>query len=141
MPANKYLIIVIVLVLLLLGGYILKVTKSKSATTAVPPTGNVVQVTLVAKKNNWRWEPENMKINAGDRIKMTVVNEDDYDHGLAIDGYGISQRMPALSTIAIEFIASRRGRFSFYCSVPCGKGIVDGKERGHFDMVGYIDVE
>ena len=138
---NKYVIIVILMVLVLGGGYAVKVFKAKSPTAAVEPTGRRVDLALIAKKDAWRFEPEDMKINAGDKVIMEVINEDDYDHGLAIDGYGISQRMPALSKITIEFIASRRGRFSFYCSVPCGKGVVNGQERGHFDMVGFIDVE
>lgn len=141
MSINKYALIVILFVTALLGGYVLRLVKGKSSSSAVPETGKTVEITIYAKKDNWRWEPENIKLEAGDRIKMTVINEDDYDHGIAIDGYGINQRTPANAKIIFEFLASRRGRFSFYCSVPCGKGIVNGVERGHFDMVGFIDVE
>lgn len=103
-------------------------------------TGKVVRVTIIAAKNEWRFEPENIVINQGDRIIATVVNEDDYDHGIAIDAYGISQRMPAKSTITIDFVATRPGDFQYYCSVPCGEGDVDGEHRDHFDMIGTIKV-
>jgi len=140
MSINKYALIVILLLGVLLGGYVLRLLRTNSS-GVVPETGITVEITVYAKKDNWRWEPENIKLEAGDRIKMTVINEDEYDHGIAIDGYGINQRTPANAKITFEFLASRRGRFSFYCSVPCGKGIVEGEERGHFDMVGFIDVE
>jgi len=71
---------------------------------------------------------------------MTVINEDDYDHGIAIDAFGITQRMPANSTVKVEFVATQAGDFPFYCSVPCGEGIVDGKKRTHFDMIGKLHV-
>ena len=43
-------------------------------------------------------------------------------------------------TIKIEFVVTQEGDFPYYCSVPCGDGIVDGKKRGHFDMTGKIHV-
>ncbi|MBI1839018.1 MAG: cupredoxin domain-containing protein [Candidatus Colwellbacteria bacterium] len=104
-------------------------------------TGEVKHVTIIAKKNEWRFEPEIIDINRGDKVIATVVNEDDYDHGLAIDAFGVSQRMPANSTITVEFTATQAGDFPFYCSVPCGEGIVDGKKRTHFDMIGKIQVK
>ena len=80
------------------------------------------------------------------KVVMTVINEDEYDHGVSIDAYGISQRMPAMSTIKVEFVATQAGDFPFYCSVPCGACEsnaceVDGKRRGHFDMIGKLRVK
>ena len=72
---------------------------------------------------------------------MEVVNEDEYDHGIAIDAFGISQRMPAKSTINVEFVATQVGDFQYYCSVPCGEGSVGGKKRTHFDMIGTLHVK
>jgi len=48
--------------------------------------------------------------------------------------------MPALSTIQIDFVATRPGDFPYYCSVSCGSGIVDGEKRGHFDQIGKLSV-
>lgn len=77
----------------------------------------------------------------GDKIIMTVINEDSYDHGIAIDAFGVSQRMPANGTIKIEFTVTQEGDFPFYCSVPCGEGHVDGVKRTHFDMIGKLHVK
>lgn len=136
---NKYAILIIVLVLLLLagGGYRFFFTASEK-----PPAvrGVVKEIVITAKKNQWRWEPDTVEAVEGDRVRITVVNEDDYDHGIAIDSFGISQRVPANSRITAEFVATKPGTFPFYCSVPCGEGIVDGVKRGHFDQVGRLQV-
>ncbi len=106
----------------------------------VVATGVERNITIIVHKNTWRFEPENVEVDQGDKIIFTVVNRDEYDHGFAIDAYGISQRMPALSTIQVDFVATRPGDFPYYCSVSCGSGIVDGEERGHFDQIGNLHV-
>lgn len=143
---NKYIIIGLAAVVLLGLGFGFSKVKTKSGKVA-ESTGNVVNITIRAVKNEWRWDIENVKVNAGDTVHLTIINEDDYDHGIGIDGYGINERMPAGKTIEIDFVATRRGKFSFYCSVPCGKGVVrnsnspyDGQERDHFDMLGSLEV-
>ena len=136
---NKYLIITIILAVLIGGGIFYRTTLLSEEKVPVV-TGVVREVTVVAKKDEWRFVPEEIEINRGDHVVMTVINEDSYDHGLAIDAYGVSQRMPAHSTIKIEFDATQPGDFPFYCSVPCGEGEVDGVLRTHFDMIGKLHV-
>ena len=65
---------------------------------------------------------------------------------LGIDAYGVSQRIPARTTIDIPpFVVSKAGDFQFYCSVSCGEGIAQsglhkGAKRSHFDQIGTICV-
>lgn len=137
---NKYIYLIIGMVAILSIGVAYKnfgADKSKAALT----TGVVKEITITAQKNKWNWSPEDIVVNQGDLVKLTIVNEDEYDHGIAIDAYGISQRVPALGTIEAEFVATQPGDFPFYCSVPCGEGDVDGVKRGHFDQVGKIHVQ
>ena len=137
---NKYFIIAIIVAVVIGGGIFYRTTLlSKEKVPVV--TGVVREVAVIAKKDEWRFVPEEIEINRGDHVVMTVINEDSYDHGLAIDAYGVSQRMPANSTIKIEFDATQPGDFPFYCSVPCGEGEVDGKLRTHFDMIGKLKVK
>jgi heme/copper-type cytochrome/quinol oxidase subunit 2 len=136
---NKYLIIGIVAVLLLVLGVVFKNTKSDTGKT-VAGTGKEVNITIRAVKDEWRWDVEEIQVNAGDTVHLTLINEDSYDHGIGIDGYGVNERMPANETIVIDFVATRKGKFNFYCSVPCGKGVVRGEERDHFDMLGTLEV-
>ncbi len=136
---NKYILIGVVIVVILIGGGVYRAYFLPEALVPVM-TGKVREVTVVSQKNRWNFTPEAIEAERGDKIIMTIVNEDDYDHGIAIDALGISQRMPANGTIKIEFIVTQEGDFPFYCSVPCGEGEVNGKPRGHFDMIGTLKV-
>lgn len=137
---NKYFIILAVVVLLIIGGVAYRVFLLSESSKPVT-TGVVREITLVAKKDEWRFEPETIEANRGDKVVLTLVNEDSYDHGLSIDAFGISQRLPANSTIKVEFVATQEGDFPFYCSVPCGAGEVRGEIRSHFDMIGTLRVK
>jgi heme/copper-type cytochrome/quinol oxidase subunit 2 len=136
---NKYFIIIVLVVIILAGGLLYRFALLPEEFRPVV-TGEVRALTIVAVKDQWRFMPEIIEAKQGDKIILTVVNEDDYDHGLAIDAFGISQRMPALSTIKIEFIVTKAGEFPLYCSVPCGDGVVLGEKRTHFDMLGKLHV-
>lgn len=137
---NKYFIIIAFIVFIIGGGIAYNKFLLPEGSAPVT-TGHVREITVAAEKNEWRFTPEDVEIERGDLVKMTVINEDDYDHGIAIDAFGISQRMPANSTIQIEFVATQEGDFPFYCSVPCGEGDTDSGHRTHFDMIGKLHVK
>lgn len=136
---NKYFIIIGIAVLIIGGGIFYRTVLLSDSDRPVE-TGVVRNFTIIAEKDEWRWTPETIEVDRGDRIRLEIINEDDYDHGIAIDAFGVSQRMPAKSTINLEFVATQLGDFQYYCSVPCGEGDVDGKKRTHFDMIGVIKV-
>lgn len=136
---NKYLIIGIIVVLLIGGGIFYR-TFLLSEEDKPVTTGVVREILVAAKKDQWRFEPEVIEVDQGDKVVLTLINEDAYDHGIGIDAFGVSQRMPANSTIKVEFVVTQAGEFPFYCSVPCGEGHVDGVKRGHFDMIGKLRV-
>lgn len=136
---NKYFLLILGAVIIIGGGIIYRAYFLPEASKPVV-TGAVREVTIIAKKNEWRFIPEVVEADRGDKIIMTVINEDDYDHGIAIDAFGVTQRMPANSTIRVEFVVTQEGDFPFYCSVPCGEGEVDGVKRTHFDMIGKLHV-
>ena len=136
---NKYIIILIIFVVVIGGGFFYnKFVKSEESKPI--ETGVVKNFTMVAKKNEWRFVPNEIVVDQGDKINLTITNEDDYDHGFAIEAFGVSQRIPANGTIKISFVATQVGEFTYYCSVPCGEGEVDGKKRGHFDQFGKVTV-
>lgn len=149
---NKYIIIGIVVIVIVGGGL---VYKGATDTDSCEGKGKDLTFNVVSKKLEWRFEPETITVEKCDRIKMNVSNEDDFDHGVAIDAFGISQRLPALGQINIDFVASKSGEFPFYCSVSCstsenssfelpeGKvasGPYAGMIRGHFDHIGKFIV-
>lgn len=150
---NKYAILGLLLVALVGGGIVYsRISDTDNCTEGM---GKDVVLNVVSKKLEWRFEPETIEVEKCDRVKMTVTNEDDFDHGVAIDAFGISQRLPALGQITIEFVASKTGEFPFYCSVSCstsenssfnlpgGKiatGPYAGLVRGHFEHIGKFIV-
>lgn len=151
---NKYLILGIVLGGIILGGVLYK--QFIGSSEAPLETGVVKEYTVVSKKLEWRFDPEVIEVDQGDRVKLTVINEDNFDHGVAIDALGISQRLPANGTINIEFVATKSGEFPFYCSVSCSSSdnpsfaLKDGKVeegpyagtlRGHFEHIGKFIVK
>src|SRR3989344_7135152 len=136
---NKYFILIAVAVIIISGGIVYQRFLRPQSLNPVS-TGNTREITIVDKKDEWRFIPEEIEAQRGDKIVATVINEDDYDHGIAIDALGVSQRMPAHSTITVEFVVTQEGDFPFYCSVPCGEGMVEGKKRTHFDMIGVFKV-
>lgn len=136
---NKYLTLGIVLILLIAGGIGFRFMSGDKRTPV--DTGTVKEITITAMKNEWRFEPDDIEVNQGDTVMLTVINQDEYDHGIAIDAFGVSQRIPKLETIKIQFVATQPGEFDFYCSVPCGEGTVNGKKRSHFDQMGKLHVK
>ena len=136
---NKYVILITIGILIIATGAAYRTWLLPESSVPVT-SGKTREITIVATKDRWAFEPEIIKAERGDKIIATIINEDDYDHGIAIDAFGISQRMPAESTINVEFVVTQEGDFPFYCSVPCGEGEVEGKTRGHFDMIGEIHV-
>lgn len=137
---NKYFIILGLAVLIIAGGGIYR--KYLIPESSIPyQSGKTVHYTVVAEKDEWRFAPEEIIIERGDKVILEVINKDEYDHGIAIDAFGVSQRMPAKATITVEFIVTQEGDFPYYCSVPCGEGIVNGVKRTHFDMIGKIKVK
>ena len=137
---NKYIVIVIVIILILLGGAGYRMFFS-SGENAPIKTGIIKIVPVTSTELRWEFDPEFIEVEQGDHVVLEVINEDAFDHGFAIDAYGISQRMPAGGSIVIEFDATKAGDFPFYCSVSCGSGIVDGVKRGHFDHIGKMHVQ
>jgi heme/copper-type cytochrome/quinol oxidase subunit 2 len=150
---NKFIIIGIVLVLIIGGGMLFSATTDTD--NCGPGLGKDQNLTVVSKKLEWRFEPESITVEKCDRINVTVINEDNFDHGFAIDAFGISQRLPANGTIHVNFVASKSGEFPFYCSVSCSgsdnssfglkDGVVQsgpytGTFRDHFKHIGKFIV-
>lgn len=137
---NKYFIILIIVAIILGAGIVYRFFLLPESAKPIE-TGVVKEITITTGVDQWRFFPEEIELVQGDRLIMTLINEDSYDHGIAIEALGISQRMPANSTIKVEFVVSKAGEFPFFCSVPCGEGHVDGEKRTHFDMIGNIHVK
>lgn len=141
---------VVITGILLLGGYVLFTNKGAGSSTQTIPTqtpqdtqitvtttpadssaaGNVQEFTLTAKR--FEFSPANITVKEGDTVKLTI-NSLDVPHGFAIDELGIKQDIEVGKPTTIEFIATQKGTFRFYCSLFCGSG--------HREMEGQLIVE
>ncbi|OHA48281.1 MAG: hypothetical protein A2991_01280 [Candidatus Terrybacteria bacterium RIFCSPLOWO2_01_FULL_58_14] len=88
----------------------------------VAASGRTVEIHMRVLENEWAWEPAELRVAPGDRVVLHIFNEDAYDHGFALEVFGINKRLFPKRETTIEFLASKEGAFNFYCSVPCGEG-------------------
>ena len=138
---------VIVIGVVLVGGFALFTNKSSNSqpetpTTQIPsvtsrPTATnspvsttsqsgVKEFTMTVKK--FDFSPASITVLEGDKVKLTINNLD-VPHGFAIDELGIKQDLP-VGTSTVEFTATKKGNFRFYCSLFCG--------QGHREMEGQL---
>jgi len=127
---NKYISLSLFAVFLFGSGFVYSKFYRPAEVGGVAPTGKVVEINMRILKDQWIWAPEAIHVDAGDRIRLNIYNEDTYDHGFAIDVLGVNRRLFPQRTTLLEFNASLVGKFNFYCSVPCGEG--------HYDQIGSI---
>lgn len=137
---NKYYIILIILAILIGGGIGYKYF-AKSADSCPSEGKKIKEISTRVLKNQWKFSPNPIEAERCDKVVLKIFNEDTYDHGFAVDAFGINKRLPPETTTEISFIATQTGTFPFYCSVPCGEGIVNGVKRGHLDQNGKIIVK
>ncbi len=93
-------------------------------------TGQVVEIDMTAKQ--WEFIPSVITVNQGDlvRIKATSV---DVPHGFALPEFGVSEYLDPGQEVTIEFVADKKGTFTFFCNVACG--------QGHSQMRGTLIVQ
>lgn len=82
-------------------------------------TGEIKEFDMTAK--NWEFVPNTIEVNLGDKVELYVESVD-VTHGFRLPEFGINERLEPGNTVNVEFIADKKGTFSFSCSVPCGSG-------------------
>jgi len=99
-------------------------------------SGNLVgesaikEFSMTAKQ--WSFTPNTLTVNQGDLVKLSIKSID-VTHGFSIPAFDVDQRINSGQEITVEFVADKKGTFSFACSVSCG--------AGHAGMTGKIIVE
>lgn len=101
-----------------------------ATTTQVTPTGEVKEFTMTAKQ--FEFVPNTITVNQGDTVKLTITSID-VTHGFNLPDFGINERLNPGKPVTVEFVADKKGTFTFACSVPCGSG--------HSGMSGRLVVE
>ncbi|MDP3883065.1 MAG: cupredoxin domain-containing protein [Candidatus Staskawiczbacteria bacterium] len=135
MQKNSIFIIIVVIILVIVGVLIYYAMQT-------PPTSNLdnnnlnnnetVVKTFTVTAKNFSFEPAEIKVSLGDRVKIIFNNTEGF-HDFVIDEFNVkANQAQAPSTQEVEFIADKTGTFEFYCSV--------GTHR-QMGMVGNLIVE
>ena len=69
----------------------------------------------------WEFDPNPIKVKLGEKVRL-IVKSEDVTHGMAIPEFGINEVLPPGKEVVIEFQATKKGTFPFFCSVACGEG-------------------
>ncbi|MRX71150.1 cytochrome C oxidase subunit II [Bacillus lacus] len=95
---------------------------AEKQTANVEETGVVHEVTIIGyagkEVEDFRFEPEELAVKQGDKVRLTLESDDEIEHGLTI--FGISKQLKQGETL--EFIAEEPGEHIGQCSVFCGAG-------------------
>lgn len=87
---------------------------------------------IYLEARRFSFSPDTIIVNQGDKLKI-IAKSTDVTHGFALDGFNIDNRIEPAKKNIIEFIADKKGEFTFRCSVYCGSG--------HENMRGKLVVE
>ena len=98
-----------------------------SQSEASQDTGSIAASVPVAQEisveaNNWYFDPEVIRVKEGTVVKMTVHGVSG-THIFAIPEFSVkSKAVGPGETVTVEFVANKKGEFSFRCSLFCGEG-------------------
>jgi len=81
--------------------------------------------------NDFEFNPGIIMVNEGDTVVLHIESGDT-EHGIAIPEFEVSQTLPLGETTDVEFVADKKGTYTFFCNVYCGSG--------HRDMKGTLVV-
>ena len=104
--------------------------KQDSTATSTTATNPVKEFNMTVKQ--WAFDPEVITVKKGDSVRIKIKSID-VSHGFSLPEFGFDQKLEPGKEVTVEFIASKKGEFTFFCSVLCG--------QGHRDMKGKLVVE
>jgi cytochrome c oxidase subunit 2 len=115
--------IVLALIVVAGVGYILLFGNPFNSSETITPTGVVQEFMMTAER--FKFVPDVIEVSPGDTVVINIKGLDDgrgTGHGFAISDFNVNEQIGEDETVTIEFIADKKGTFTFACSVPCGSG-------------------
>jgi len=117
----KLLMSILVLTIIMLAGCSSGTTTStaQQSSPQASSAGEVHEITMTVKQ--WEFIPSTITVNQGDTVRL-FIRSIDVTHGFGLPEFGVSARLsPGRETI-VDFVADKRGTYSFLCTVSCGAG-------------------
>lgn len=104
-------------------------TENNGANTGTT-TGETKSFTMTASQ--FEFSPSTITVNQGDTVVLTITSSD-VTHGFSLPEFGVSENLEPGQTVSVQFVADKKGTFTFSCSVFCGSG--------HSSMKGTLKVQ
>jgi len=70
-----------------------------------------------ASITNRKYTPKQIDVPLGATVELTVKNNDNEQHGLSIQDFGVRGFIGPRQTKTIRFVANRRGESTTFCSI------------------------
>jgi len=83
------------------------------------PQQQVREFEITAKR--WEFSPNPIIVSEGDLVKLKIKSID-VTHGIRLSEFGVNEILSPGNEVNVEFVADRKGSFSFFCTVTCGSG-------------------
>jgi len=139
---NKYFLLVLVAFFVIGGVFYFNQKKpsikqegittstTTTSTTTKTTSSPVKEFTMTAKQ--WAFDPAIITVKQGDTVRLKITSTD-VAHGFALTDFNVKVDLAPNKEETVEFVADKKGEFTFFCSVMCGEG--------HRDMTGKLVVE
>lgn len=132
---NKYFWSIIIALLVVGGIFFLNQKKSSVnraliTSTTVTDSFPIKEFSMTAKQ--WSFDPPIITVKQGDRVRIKIKSTD-VIHGFALNDFNIKVVLIPNKEETVDFIADKKGEFTFFCSVICGES--------HKDMTGKLIVK
>ena len=125
---NKYFLLVLIVFFVIGGVFFLN--QKKPAMKEESTTTPAKEFSMIAKK--WQFDPSIINVKQGDKVRLKIKSID-VTHGFNLLDFNVNENLEPEKEVVVEFIADKKGEFSFFCSVFCG--------AGHSGMKGKLIVE
>lgn len=91
------------------------VTSSVGSASVLP--GEIREIEVTAQQ--FSFTPNPIRVKLGEMIRLKIKSLD-VAHGFSLPEFGINEILQPGKEIQVEFQATRKGSFQFFCSVVCG---------------------
>lgn len=119
---KKYSVYIIAIAIIVSAFSWMLTSGSNTSGLAITPTGEINEVTLSLKDYNY--SPNTIKVKAGDTIRISLDSSvTGCLRDFTIRDFGVRKYLKTPEDY-VEFVANKRGTFTFACSMGMGTGVL-----------------
>jgi len=119
MNGKYYLLILLSIFIIFVAG-----CKAASNTDGYAPVSSAAVKEFNTVIQNYRYNPESINVNFGDRVRINIKNNDGVTHGISLPVFGVQEFVRPGQTTTIQFVANQRGNPETFCSTDHGEKLL-----------------